>query len=155
MIRTIVRNSGVNSSPFARWTLTLALFAFALVFVIIAFMDAGIDVPLTNRLLIAFGGSFFPGCAILALWGVRSAGRIVAASIFLVCLYYVLDECVFDFQGDLGLEEGRSATSPINAIWAMIAFGLPCLYYAICGRLSISRKSSDPAKTNLPMFKGD
>lgn len=79
---------------------------------------------------------------LLALWGVPLMGRIVTAIIASFCVWCVVDQCIFKFDGNWGWGGRKSSASPIGCILAFLVFGWPCLIYTILGRFSL-RKDPD------------
>lgn len=78
--------------------------------------------------------------AIPALYDARKfwwAARSVTGLIVLAYGWYIVDEFFFS-DHDFGLIGPTSDSSPRNAIWGFLVIGLPCLWYTIFGRFSLS-----------------
>ena len=68
----------------------------------------------------------------------RLAGRVVGASLFAMCVAYLVGEVL---EGDWFGNDGT--TGVVNATLAMLAFGLPGAYYAIRGRFRDPSEASE------------
>ena len=72
---------------------------------------------------------------VLALWGVKHAGRVVTGFVALCYGYYLADEVVIQFaERDPSGE--RSDSNLIGAVLGCLFIGLPCLVYTILGRFT-------------------
>ncbi len=123
-----------KASPLMRWLLGPFLLFYA-AFMIIPLQKAmeegrtvGVVVCLIMMLVCVAG--------FLATWGVPLVGRICSGFIALLYVWYVADQWIINFDGDLGAGERRSATNPINAVLGFFFWGLPCAIYTIFGRFS-------------------
>ena len=123
-----------KAGPFMRWVLGTFLLLYS-AFMIIPLRGAIEDgrmvgvIACSLMMLMCVAG-------FLATWGVPYVGRIVTGLIALAYAYYVLDECILNFDGDWGF--GETGASPKNAILGFIVFGLPCALYTIFGGFGLS-----------------
>jgi hypothetical protein len=83
----------------------------------------------------------FGGTLLLAALGLARpqrfqwALRAVAGAILLGYLAYAASEAVAWWRGkSFGLGAGPSATTLLNALWGLVVFGLPALYFLLTGR---------------------
>ncbi len=129
-----------RASPFMRWVLSPFLLLFAAVFCIPLkeSLDVADLVPVvvTSLLIVLCLAGF------MALWGVPFVGRIASGIIAIAFGWYLVDQCVINFNGDWGFDKKRSEATPFNSICGFIVFGVPCLIYTIFGRFTL-RKEPD------------
>lgn len=131
-----------GSRPFVKWSLSPVLVLFSVLIFSQAITSYHESRPVgVAACLIADVTAI---CSLLAIWGVKHAGRVVTGIIGGVSVYYVLDQWVFDFPGYVGLSSRRSSTTPLNSLLAFFAFGFPCLVYTIFGRPTIRKPKPDP-----------
>lgn len=64
------------------------------------------------------------------------AWRGVAALVFFACAIY-LTATLIDSGGKLTIPRRKAELHPVNAIFAMLTFGLPALWYTVLGRLTL------------------
>lgn len=122
-------------SRFVKWALSPFLLLFPVLFM---FRAVGCWTEgRTTGFLLCTGLSAICICGLLALWGVRYAGRVVTGGVALLYAWYVVEECYVRFDGNLGWGNGRSADTPLNSIIGFMIIGLPCLFYTILGRFSL------------------
>ncbi len=137
----MVKSFERGASPFMRWALSpfLLLFSVVFFFPLVETIDeentVGAAVCFAVILLCLFG--------ILALWGVPHTGRVVAGIIAGAYVWYMIDQFVVNFEGSWGFGGRRSDASPLNSILGFIAFGVPCLIFAMFGRFSICKDTED------------
>ncbi|MFL6332192.1 MAG: hypothetical protein ACJ754_02510 [Pyrinomonadaceae bacterium] len=74
----------------------------------------------------------------------RWATRCVTAVVFCAYLAYAVESVFLGGEGAGGAGGGRSGTSPQNAVAGFIAIGLPCLWYTIRGRFTLSDRGHNP-----------
>jgi hypothetical protein len=81
------------------------------------------------------------GAMVLATLGLakprrfRWALRAVAGTILLVCVMYAASEALAWWQGKpFGLGAQRAESNLHNALWGLVGFGLPSLYFLLRGR---------------------
>ena len=133
-----------RASPFMRWCLSPFLLLFAAMFSISLRESIGRGdqvPPIVFSLLILLCLS-----GLLALWGIPFVGRIASGIIAFAFGWYLIDQCIINFNGDWGFGAKRSATTPFNSICGFLVFGLPCLIYTIFGRFTLQKE---------PNFDGD
>ena len=122
-------------SRFVKWTLSpfLLLFPVLMAFQSIECWNAG----RTTGLVLCVGISAICIFGLLAMWGVRHAGRLVPGGLALLYVGYIAEECFVRFDGNWGWGRGRSADTPLNSIIGFLVIGLPCLLYTILGRFTL------------------
>lgn len=64
------------------------------------------------------------------------AWRGVAALVFVACSGYLV-LALTESGGRITLPTRKSELHPVNAIFAMLTFGLPALWYAVLGRITL------------------
>lgn len=127
-----------KASPFMRWVLSPFLLLFAAVFFIPllesveAHRQTGV-ITMSLVILVCIAG-------FLALWGVPLVGRIVTGIIAFGYGWYVVDQCIVNFDGSWGWGGPKAATTPINSILGFVVIGLPCLIYTIFGRFTVRKE---------------
>ena len=130
-----------GASGFVKWSLSPVLILFAVLFSYQskACLEEG------NSAGLVIGGALVVLCiaGLLALWGVKHAGRIVTGVIGGGYAAYLIHECFVDFDGEWGWRSRRSESTPVNSILGFIIIGLPCLIYTIFGRFTIRRAADD------------
>jgi hypothetical protein len=133
-----------KASPFMRWCLSPVLLLVSAVFSIPLrdSMAAGdqFTVIVTSLLIILCVSG------LLALWGIPFVGRIASGIIALTFGWYLVDQCIINFNGDWGFGKKRSETTPFNSICGFLVFGLPCLIYTVFGRFTFRKE---------PEYEGD
>ena len=127
-----------GASPFMRWSLSPFFLLFAAIFFspipeLLEEQRYGGVCALSLLIILCLAG-------LLALWGVPFVGRLVTGIIAGFCGWYVVDQCIIQFDGSLGWGGRRSSASPINSIFAFLVFGLPCLIYTLLGRLTLRKE---------------
>src|SRR5947209_14591029 len=131
-----------GGSRFIFWSLApvLALCAAVLPFFVARWTVTGfLVVSLVEALLLLL---------ILGLFNPRRfkwATRCATAIIFCLCLAFAVDEI---FNGGKGSEGSGGVASTSKAITALLAIGLPCLRYALLGR--VARTVEDEARNGEP-----
>ena len=132
---------------FLRWSLSPVLLTCAVLFSFesVTCQEKG------NTAGLAIGLALVVACiaGLLALWGVRHAGRIVTGLIGSGYAAYIYHQCFVEFDGDWGWGASRAETTPINSILGFLVFGVPCLIYTIFGRFTIRRPKAEPRLESL------
>lgn len=131
-----------------RWCLSPFLLLFAAIFLIPLRESMEehrqIGVIVSSLLIILCISGF------LALWGVPLVGRIASGIVSLGFGWYLVDECIINFEGDWGFGKSRSETTPLNSIFGFLVFGLPCMIYAIFGRFTLRMESDTEGDFDEP-----
>lgn len=132
-----------GASRFVRWSLSpvLVIFAVIISFQAVTCREEG-RIP-GMVICVVLVVTCIAG--LLALWGVRHAGRIVTGIIGAGYAAYLIQECFVDFDGNWGWGARRSETTPVNSILGFLIFGVPCLIYTIFGRFTIRPPLPNPA----------
>jgi hypothetical protein len=132
-----------GASGFVKWSLSPVLLLFAVLF---SFQtSACLKEGNSAGLVIGCALVVLSIAGLLALWGVKHAGRIVTGLIGFGYAAYLIHECFVDFDGNWGWRSKRSETTPVNSILGFVIIGLPCLIYTIFGRFTI-RRAADGLK---------
>ena len=132
-----------GASGFVKWSLSPVLLLFAVLF---SFQtSACLKEGNSAGLVIGCALVVLSIAGLLALWGVKHAGRIVTGLIGGGYAAYLIHECFVDFDGNWGWRSKRSETTPVSSILGFMIFGVPCLIYTIFGRFTI-RRAADEVK---------
>jgi hypothetical protein len=123
-----------GGSAFVRWTLTPAVFLFAVLmpFLIPSWTPTtvAITVGIEIMCLALIAGFWLP--ARLGRWALR----VLAGLVFLAYFIYLIYEFLFS-EAPFKIFEARGKASPRNALLGFIVIGLPCLWYSLFGRFTL------------------
>lgn len=127
-------------SPLARWILGSISGLFGTVMLLMA--NHGFAHDVENWMAYLAFGMF---CIVIALtcftWGVvrQFLGSCIGVTLFVLACWYILDELS---AGTL-ISSRRSEPSVFNAVFFMVAFGVPGLAYAIKTKFGFQKRSKD------------
>jgi hypothetical protein len=125
-------------SRFMFWALAPLLIAFLM-------LPAIVPPPTRTAAIVAAGIELLAILVLLGLFDSRRfwwAWRGVGALVFLLFAAYLTDMLI-ESGGRVEAPARRSEASAFNAICGLIAFGLPGLWYAVFGRLTVRQDSDD------------
>lgn len=135
-----------GASGFVKWSLSPVLILFAVLF---SFQSkACLEEGNSVGMVISCALVVLCIAGLLALWGVKHAGRIVTGLIGGGYAAYLIHECFVDFDGNWGWRSKSSEANPVNSILGFILIGVPCLIYTIFGRFTI-RQTADEVKYEI------
>ncbi|WP_411846182.1 hypothetical protein AAFN60_00395 [Roseibacillus persicicus] len=128
-----------GASRFIRWSVSPFLILVMLFFAYIGFTSG---IPLSNTaLLLILPLEFVLLSALLALWGVPLAGRVVTSAAFFATAFLLFKEVVEPAQS--GESWSDKLLSILSALAAFVTLGLPSAFYTLRGRFPWRQPSSD------------
>lgn len=124
-----------TASPFIRWTISPFLFLTMVI------LPLTIQSPTPQGILVLAGLEFIGLFLLLGLW-TRGAIQIIAFRVvtgFVVIAYlaYLIYE-IFISGTPLTIDGARSEASPKNSLIGFVLIGLPCLWFTLFGRFTLS-----------------
>jgi hypothetical protein len=124
-----------------------AIAPFLIVFFMLPAIVATVPPPTRTAAIVAAGIELLAILVLLGLFDSRRfwwAWRGVGALVFLLFAAYLTDMLI-ESGGRVEAPARRSEASAFNAICGLIAFGLPGLWYAVFGRLTVRQDRDDDA----------